>query len=936
MALDNQTSCDKSDNIEVGLLRICQTSTNISNLANDVITIFKNQSGCEAVGIRIHNGNDFPYLKALGFPADFIEEERYLCSHNPMGELQVDSKGNPVLACMCGVVLNGRFDPSKPYFTKHGSFWANSTTSLISSFPSSDKQLFSRNRCNQRGYETLALIPIISHGKILGLFQFNDQNRDLFSKEKIEKLELLVDYVALSIANLEAQETLAESESRYHRLADNAVDIIFRYDIFPKQQLSYINTTVESVLGYSPADCYASSNVFVNWIHPDDRQQMVDILQTLQPPDYPLTLRWIGKDGKTHWMETRMVQVLDPNGKIIAVDGITRDINDRKIADDRLVKEKERLAEIINATNVGTYEWNIQTGENIFNERWAEMIGYSLEEISPTTHDTWANFVHPDDLKISEAQLQKHFKGELDYYSCEARMQHKNGNWIWVLDRGKVTEWAGNGKPLIMYGTHQDITDRKLSEEKLIMQQKLLEESQEIAHLGSYVYDIKTGETIWTKETYQIFGLPDDLPPPTGDAYRKLIHPEDLEDENEMFMECIRIGKKMDTTHRIFTNDGELRYIRTIGNPEFDPSGKITGIRGCLQDVTDIKIHEQKILQGSQLLQESQQTAHVGSFIINLETDNNYCTPELFRIFGLKDSLSALTFEDFKSYIHPEDISDFNEAFQKSIQSEDRLNLIYRIIGKDGDLRYLHHIGVPQKNHNGIVIRMASTFQDVTKSYSLENILQSSLLEKEVLLREVHHRVKNNLAAILGLLDMERQNSKDKKDDKLLIDLGNRIKAMSTVHEKLYRSENLARIDFQDYIKSFLSHLRTSFQTDNDLRTTVDIHGVDLSLDTAVPCGLIVNELVTNSLKYAFPAGKPGKGSKKKCEIKITMTKDGPGYKMVISDNGIGLPKNFNWRDSNTLGMRLVRMLGEHQLGGEIELDGSSGTQFTVIFNDRS
>ncbi len=934
--MNNQSGNDKSENIEVELLQICQTSTDILNLANDVITVFKNQSGCEAVGIRLHKGNDFPYLKALGFPADFIEEERYLCSHNPIGEFEKDADGNPVLVCMCGVVLSGRVDPSMPYFTKHGSFWTNSISSLITSLPSSDKQLFSRNRCNQRGYETLALIPIISHGKILGLFQFNDQNRDLLSKEKIGKLELLVDYVALAIANLEARETLAESESRFHRLADNAVDIIFRYDIVPIQKLSYINTTVESVLGYSPADCYVSPNVFVNWIHPEDRQQMVDILQTLQPPDYPLTLRWFGKDGGIHWMETRMVQVVGPNGRVIAVDGISRDVNDRKVADEKLVREKERLAEIINATNVGTYEWDIQTGENIFNMRWAEMIGYSLEDISPTTHDTWIKFVHPDDLKLSEAQLEKHFKGNLDYYTCEVRMQHKNGNWIWVLDRGKVTEWADNGKPLIMYGTHQDITERKLSEEKIIMQQKLLEESQEIAHLGSYVFDLETGETIWTKETYRIFGLPDDLPPPTGDAYRKLIHPEDLEDENEMFMECIRLGTRLDITHRIITNDGEIRHIRIIGNPEINPAGKITGIRGCIQDVTDNKIHEENILQGSHLLEESQQTAHVGSFIINLETDKNYCTPELFRIFGLKESLATLKFEDFKSFIHPEDISDFYEAFQKSIRSEDKLNLIYRVIRNDGEIRYLHHIGVPQKNHNGIVNRMTSTFQDVTKSHSLENILQTSLLEKEVLLREVHHRVKNNLAAILGLLDMERQNSKDEKADKLLIDLGNRIKAMSTVHEKLYRSENLARIDFQDYIKSFLSHLRTTFQTDSDLHTIVDIHGVDLSLDTAVPCGLIINELVTNSLKYAFPAGKPGKGIKKKCEIKITMKKDGPGYKMVISDNGIGLPENFNWRDSNTLGMRLVRMLGEHQLGGEIDLDGSSGTQFTVIFNDRS
>ena len=934
MVKNNKPINEQAANLEVELLRICQSSSNITSLASEIITVLKNHTGCEAVGLRLHSGKDFPYLKALGFPLDFIEEEKYLCSYNTIGDPQVDTEGNPILACVCGVVLSGRFDPSKPFFTKRGSFWTNSTTLLISSLPENEKQLFSRNRCNQRGYESLALVPIISQGNILGLFQFNDKDCDLFNQESIEYLEYLVDYVALAIANLESRESLAESESRFHRLADNAVDIIFRYDILPAQKLSYISTSVESIIGYSPAECYASPNAFIEWIHPEDRQQMIDILRTLQPPKNPLTLRWIGKDGTTHWMETRMVAVLDPENNLVAVDGITRDITDRILADEKLVKEKERLAETINATNIGTYEWNIQTGENIFNDRWAEMVGYTLEDISPTTLETWINLVHPDDLIKSRELLEKHFKGELDYYSCEARLRHKNGNWIWILDRGKVTDWAENGKPLIMYGTHQDITEHKLSEEKLLLQQKLLEETQEIAQLGSYIFDIESGETIWTKEMYRIFALPDNVPPPTGDDYRKLIHPDDLEDENEMFLECIRIGTKLDITHRIFTNDGELRYIRIIGNPELNQDGKIIKIIGCIQDVTEIKLREQSLLQGSLLLEESQEAAHVGSYIINFETNKNYCTSELFRIFGLPETLSSLPFEEFKSFIHPEDIADFLEAFQKSNKTEDKLNLIYRIIRKDGVVRYLHHIGVPQKNHNGIVVRLTSTFQDVTKSFSLENILQASLVEKDVLLREVHHRVKNNLAAILGLLDMERQNTKDPAADDLLTDLGNRIKAMSTVHEKLYRSENLASIDFQDYIKSFLSHLRSSFRTNSDLQTHVDITGIELSLDTAVPCGLIVNELVTNSMKYAFPRGKPGIRGNKKCEIIIAMKKVDSIYTLVISDNGIGLPDNFDWRESKTLGLRLVRMLGEHQLGGKIELNGSKGTKCVLTFSD--
>jgi len=127
--------------------------------------------------------------------------------------------------------------------------------------------------------------------------------------------------------------------------------------------------------------------------------------------------------------------------------------------------ERQRLAGIIKATNVGTWEWNVQTGEVVFNERWAEILGYTLEELSPVSIETWKELAQPDDLKASYELLEKHFKGELEYYSHEVRLRHKNGHWVWVRDRGKVITWSDAGKPLIVMGTHQDITKRKLEEE---------------------------------------------------------------------------------------------------------------------------------------------------------------------------------------------------------------------------------------------------------------------------------------------------------------------------------------------------------------------------------------------------------------------------------------------------------------------------------------
>lgn len=120
--------------------------------------------------------------------------------------------------------------------------------------------------------------------------------------------------------------------------------------------------------------------------------------------------------------------------------------------------ERARLSAILEGTRVGTWEWNVQTGETVFNEEWARIVGYQLEELEPVSIVTWASLTHPDDLQKSDKLIKQHFAGETPFYECEARMRHKDGHWIWVLDRGKVGKWDEAGKPLMMYGTHQDIT----------------------------------------------------------------------------------------------------------------------------------------------------------------------------------------------------------------------------------------------------------------------------------------------------------------------------------------------------------------------------------------------------------------------------------------------------------------------------------------------
>ncbi|GAB4441166.1 MAG: hypothetical protein Kow0031_23130 [Anaerolineae bacterium] len=173
---------------------------------------------------------------------------------------------------------------------------------------------------------------------------------------------------------------------------------------------------------------------------------------------------------------------------------IVHDVTDRKRAEQEVKTQRRRLTAILEGTNVGTWEWYVQTGETIFNERWANIIGYALAEISPTTIETWHYFAHPDDLPRSGELLRRHFAGELPYYEYEARMRHKDGRWVWVLDRGKVAARNEDGQPLLMSGTHQDITERKLLEESLRQAKEAAETANRAksAFLSSMSHELRT------------------------------------------------------------------------------------------------------------------------------------------------------------------------------------------------------------------------------------------------------------------------------------------------------------------------------------------------------------------------------------------------------------------------------------------------------------
>ncbi|KAB2954278.1 response regulator [Heliorestis acidaminivorans] len=287
-----------------------------------------------------------------------------------------------------------------------------------------------------------------------------------------------------------------------------------------------------------------------------------------------------------------------------------------KETQDILVRERERLANIIEGTNVGTWEWNVQTGETVFNERWAELIGYSLEELSPINIQTWLDHTHPEDLKESEKQLKMVLEKQKAYYDIEVRMKHKKGNWIWVQDRGKVFTWTNDGKPLLMSGTHTDITERKEAEEKLAQRDQLLTKLSQQVPGAIYQYQMYpdgyscfpfSSEGIW--DIYEV--TPEEVKKDAEKVFTR-IHPEDYQQVVGSIQESYEKHIIWVDEYRVVLPERGQRWLQGMAQPEKLPDGSVLW-HGYLTDITERKKAEEALLATNQELEKAMKQAEAAN-----------------------------------------------------------------------------------------------------------------------------------------------------------------------------------------------------------------------------------------------------------------------------------------------------------------------------------
>lgn len=231
----------------------------------------------------------------------------------------------------------------------------------------------------------------------------------------------------------------------------------------------------------------------------------------------------------------------------------------------------------------------------------------------------------------------------------------------------------------------------------------------------------------------------------------------------------------------------------------------------------------------------------------------------------------------------------------------------------------------PIRDNNGKAVGSVHVARDITQRKIMEDELQKALEDKDVLIKEVHHRVKNNLMIVSSMLSLQSRYIKDKNVKNIFKECQDRTRSLAIIHEKLYRSEDLNRIRIDEYIESLVSSLYHSYTINsNRIKVRVDVESLEFDADTSIPLGLIINELFTNAMKHAFPGDKTG-------QIDVELHSEGDGFELEISDNGVGFPDGLDYKNVDSLGLRLVNSLTE-QIDGKLELEKGTGAKFIVTF----
>jgi PAS domain S-box-containing protein len=541
-----------------------------------------------------------------------------------------------------------------------------------------------------------------------------------------------------------------------------------------------------------------------------------------------------------------------------------------------------------------------------------EMVGEdSQEKVIGTMLCPIVDTEHNEAFSVFVEQVCDGQKGTLKYTLTDSSGKRK-----WVESHGVPFRDEANDRTLMLAVT-RDITDSMKAEAALKESEEKFRSFFENSTDGIFILDLEgTIIDVNTTANERLGYTKDEL---------LSLHIKQLDPPEH----AAKVPERMAQIHEKGSAVFESAQIRKDGTVmPVEVNARIMEHEGrqvffsVVRDITERKEAERQLRESEARFRGAFENAGVGASMASLKGQFIKVNLSLCEMIGYsEEELLSRTFSDIT---HPDDIHIGLDAAKKMVAGEINNTMFEkRYVRKDGSLINVVISPTIIRDSDGNPLHFMALFQDITERKKAEDEIKRSLKEKEILLKEIHHRVKNNMAIISSLLQLQARYSKDEKVTQLLRDSQSRISSMALVHEKLYQTKDFSNINFREYVGELVSHLLDTYGKEKgDIGLLLSVDNINLNIDTMIPCGLILNELVTNSLKYAFDGIE-------KPEIRISFDTNNGRAELVYGDNGIGMPEHIELPSSNSLGLQIVDMLAL-QLRGSVELKRDGGTEFAI------
>ncbi|MEI7811987.1 MAG: PAS domain S-box protein [Ignavibacteria bacterium] len=723
--------------------------------------------------------------------------------------------------------------------------------------------------------------------------------------------------VIIALNNFRYEKKMKENEDIYNALVNNSLDCIYSIDFIGriltanKAMSDLFGYHVDGMIGLNIADIFAGNTT-------ENIKKDIELFSKNELKNSGGVFEIKTRTGNYIHIEARNFLICK-DGQPYAIYGIARDITERNVAMNELNQRNEKLRKLSRAVEqspVSIVITNIDGNIEYVNPKFTEVSGYTSEEAAGNN----PRILKSGEMAQSEYQNLWSIISSGGEWKGEFHNRRKNGELYW--ESASISPIKDNEGRITHYlGVKEDTTNRKMIENALIESEDRYRRLVELSLDTMVIYC--EGIIVFVNEAAVNMLKSKNKEDILGKPIMSFVHPE--------FHGAVQQRKKSILEEQKTSPFVEEKFIDLEGKVmEVEVGALPTTYKGkpavqvIVRNIEERKKAERQIMLSEERFRTVFENAPIG-ITISVNDKILQVNPVAVKMFGFDsaDELAGTSEKELATL-------GFIDAMITKMEQQDGSKMIESGIDtygrrKDGSVFPVHVAIAFLTLTEGTAIM--ALINDTTEMKNREEQINNSLKEKETLLKEIHHRVKNNLQVISSLLSLQSEYVKDETALALFTDSRNRVKSMALIHERLYQSHDLSKIDFGEYIRELSGFLSRSYIIEsNNVQINIICEDVYLTIDSAIPCGLILNELISNALKYAFPSRRNGNIS--------VIFKEHPkdnDYLLTIKDDGIGFPEGLDFTETATLGLQLVNNLVD-QLCGTITLSWEEGTVFTIKF----